>query len=108
MAGHIKQSLFEKALEDFKKGLGRREIGDFKATTLEELERSIGELQAKQHAQRRLQDLNRLQPFLKAMKQYGQVVDLLCSNNDILGFVWVCISQFICYHARAHLFTGTC
>ncbi|KAI3335699.1 putative zinc finger protein [Ustulina deusta] len=88
MAGHIKQSLFEKALEDFKKGLGRREIGDFKATTLEELERSIGELQAKQHAQRRLQDLNRLQPFLKAMKQYGQVVDLLCSNNDILGFVW--------------------
>ncbi|TGJ88444.1 hypothetical protein E0Z10_g384 [Xylaria hypoxylon] len=88
MAGHIDQSLFDKALGEFKEGLGRREIEGFRATTLKDLKTSIGKLQAKQHAQRRLQDLTRLQPFLGAIEQYEQLVDLFYSNNDIVAFVW--------------------
>ncbi|KAI8630498.1 putative zinc finger protein [Xylariaceae sp. FL1651] len=88
MAGHTNQLLFDKALGEFKEGLRRREIEDFKTTTLKELNTTIRQLQAKQHAQRRLQDLNRLQPFLKAIEQYGELVDRFYSNNEIVAFVW--------------------
>ncbi|KAJ2989302.1 hypothetical protein NUW58_g3537 [Xylaria curta] len=88
MASRIDRSFFDKTLRDFKEGLRRREIEDFKTTTLKELKTSIAELQAKQHAQRRIQDLNRLQPFIEAIEQYGEVVGIFYNNNDIVAFVW--------------------
>jgi hypothetical protein len=85
---------FESVLEDFKKdllksGLKRRDIDNFKFTTFEELEKCIGELQTEQHAQRRVQNLNRLKPFLEVIKQYGEVVDLFCNVNEMVAFIWV-------------------
>ncbi|KAI0192374.1 hypothetical protein EV127DRAFT_426763 [Xylaria flabelliformis] len=88
MDDHINQSLFDKALEEFKQSLGRREINDFKATTMKELKASIGKLQAKQHAQRRLKDLNRLEPFLEAIQQYEELVSKFYRNDDIVAFIW--------------------
>ncbi|KAI1113983.1 putative zinc finger protein [Nemania sp. NC0429] len=88
MAHYIDHSLFDNALGEFKRSLRRREIEDFRKTTLEDLKTSIGELQTRQHAQRRLQDLNRLQPFLTAIEQYGKVVGTLYGNEDIVAFIW--------------------
>ncbi|KAI1736472.1 putative zinc finger protein [Xylaria scruposa] len=88
MDGHTSQSLFDKALGEFKQSLGRREIKDFEATTLTELKASIGKIQAKQHAQRRLKDLTRLEPFLEAIQQYGGLVGKFYRNDDIVAFIW--------------------
>lgn len=89
MASNPHQRTFEGVLEEFKKGLKRRELESFKITTFKELERSIGHLQAKQHSQRQLQNLNRLKPFLEAIEQYGKVIEVFYNSNEIVAFVWV-------------------
>ncbi|GAW19057.1 hypothetical protein ANO14919_085410 [Xylariales sp. No.14919] len=88
MTGSVEQSLFGEALGEFKQGLGRRVVEDFKATTLDELKASIGKLQTIQHRQRRLQDLTRLQRFIDAIEQYGKLVDELYGRNDLVAFIW--------------------
>ena len=89
MASNPHAPAFESALEEFKKGLKKRDQETFKITTFKELKTSIGDLQKKQHSQRRLQNLNRLKPFLEAIEQYGKVVEVFCNTNDIVAFVWV-------------------
>lgn len=89
MASNPHAPAFERVLEEFKKGLKKRDQENFKITTFKELRKSIGDLQTKQHSQRRLQNLNRLKPFLEAIEQYGKVVEVFCNSNDIVAFVWV-------------------
>ncbi|KAI1451390.1 putative zinc finger protein [Annulohypoxylon moriforme] len=85
---HSGQCPFERTLEEFRKDLEGRDVKNFEKTTLEVLESSIITLQTRQHEQRQLRNFNRLQPFLEAIKQYGEVVKEFCSNNDIITFFW--------------------
>ncbi|KAF5628959.1 zinc finger C2H2-type integrase DNA-binding protein [Fusarium sp. NRRL 52700] len=79
----------ETVLEKFKQGLrNNRDRERFKATTLNELRGSIAKIQAQQHADRQLHDLNRLAPFLEATKQYGEVVHLFYKSSQIMPFIW--------------------
>jgi hypothetical protein len=89
MASNPHAPAFERELEEFKKGLKKRDQENFKMATFKELEKSIGDLQTKQLSQRRLQNLNRLKPFLDAIEQYGKVVQVFCNSNEIVAFVWV-------------------
>ncbi|KAK8123091.1 hypothetical protein PG984_011761 [Apiospora sp. TS-2023a] len=79
---------FEKSIVEFKEGLRKRDVEDFRATELEHLRTRIATLQTRQHAQRRLQDFNQLQPFLEAIEQYGKVVSLFYANQEIVAFIW--------------------
>lgn len=89
-------SPFEEAIGRFTEGLRKRDAEDFRATTLNHLRTSIANLQAKQHSQRRLQNLTRLEPFIEAIEQYGTVVSDFCDNTNIVAFVWVGYQSFIC------------
>jgi hypothetical protein len=80
---------FEEALTTFKKTLSKKHQENFKNTSLEELKKDIAELQAKQQSSRRMQNLNRIKPFLEAMDQFGKVIEPFC-NIDGVAFVWVC------------------
>ncbi|KAF5984602.1 Pfs domain-containing protein [Fusarium coicis] len=76
-------------LEQFKQTLqGKKDLENFKATTLDTLKDSISEIQAKQHARRQLQNLNRLAPFLEATKQYGDLAHLFYEGDEIMPFIW--------------------
>ncbi|KAI0898910.1 putative zinc finger protein [Annulohypoxylon nitens] len=88
MASFSHQSAFERALGGFKEGLKRREIDDFKSTTLSELRSGIITLQATQHSRRELRNLNRLQPFLEATEEYAEVIREFCDGDDIIAFLW--------------------
>ncbi len=95
MTGNPYQLVFEKYLQDFRRGLSRRDAEDFKMTTFNELEQAIGDLQAKQHVERQLRDLNRLGPFLEAISQYENVVGSLCGNNDLAAFLLVSLFRLL-------------
>ncbi|KAI0157994.1 putative zinc finger protein [Hypoxylon sp. FL1284] len=88
MADNYCLSPFEKAIGEFKEGLSRRDIEDFRTTTLDQLRTAIVTLQTRLHTQRRLQDLNRLQPFLEAIEQYGKLVSTFYRNNDTVALIW--------------------
>ncbi|KAI0146814.1 hypothetical protein BJ166DRAFT_470922 [Pestalotiopsis sp. NC0098] len=85
------QSPFEAAIRRFTDGLRlrRRVAEDFRTTTLDHLKAIIVNLQDRQHPQRRLQNLNRLLPFLEAVEQYGKVVSTFYGDTNIVAFVWV-------------------
>ena len=89
MASNRQVTSFERALNEFKKDLKKKDQDLFKNTTLDGLKKCIGELQKKQHSSRRLQNLNRLKPFIEAIDQYGKVVTIFANTNEILAFVWV-------------------
>lgn len=92
-------------IKEFKNSLrSKRDQDTFKITTLGQLRASIAEIQSRQHAARRLQNLNRLTPFLKAAEQYGEIVSLFSNNNEIMAFIWVwflshfkCVISDLCY-----------
>ncbi|KAK6082031.1 zinc finger protein [Seiridium cupressi] len=87
MTGNFEQA-FDNAIKEFKEGLGRRDLEDFRTTIFEHLKANIANLQVRQHSQRRLQDLSRLQPFLEAVDQYSKVVVSFYLNDDTVAFVW--------------------
>jgi hypothetical protein len=89
MASNLQQLKFESLLKEFKRTLKRKERENFRTTTFKELEKTIGDIQARQHSQRRLQNLNRLKPFLEAVRQYEKVIKVFYDNDDILAFIWV-------------------
>ena len=82
------QEPFERALAKFKMGLKKRDQDKFKNTTLADVKRKIGEIQRQQHASRRLTALNRLQPFLEAMQQFGKAIAIFANTNEIIAYVW--------------------
>jgi hypothetical protein len=81
--------LFERTLDAFKKDLSKKERASFQFSSLQELEKCLATLQATQQSQRRVQNLNRLRPFLEAMDQFGKVVETFCNSSDFVPFVWV-------------------
>jgi site-specific recombinase XerD len=89
MTSNTSATSFDRALQEFKKELKKRDQDDFKSTTRESLERCIADIQQKQHSSRRLQNLNRLKPFIEAVEHYGNVVNIFANSNDIVAFVWV-------------------
>lgn len=99
MADESHKAAFESILDDFKRGLKRRDQESFKFGSLEELEKSIAILQKKHHLERQLQNLNRLKPFLEAIDQYGKVVEVFANSSIFVAFVWVscyCLSACSC------------
>ncbi|KAJ4283695.1 hypothetical protein NW764_001253 [Fusarium oxysporum] len=89
--GNPDSSDIETVLEEFKQSLrSKRDLERFRATTLITLRDSLAKIQTQQHADRQLQDLNRLAPFLEAAKQYGEVISLFCKSSEIMPFIWVC------------------
>lgn len=94
VASNTHSASFERALTEFKQSLKKKDLDVFKNTTLSSLKQCIGDLQKKQHASRRLQNLNRLKPFVEAMEQYGKVVAIFANTNEIVAYIWVCSKHF--------------
>ena len=83
------QSAFQKALDEFKKGLKPKHEKNFMMTTLDELKQAIVDIQAKQRSERRQRSMKRLGGFLEAMEQYSNVIGIFCNSNEFVAFVWV-------------------
>lgn len=88
MASNPHAQAFESVLEEFKKGLKKRDQETFEFTTFNDLTNSIVDLQTKQYELRELQNQNRLRPFLEVIEQYGKLVEVFYNGNAIMAFVW--------------------
>jgi hypothetical protein len=81
-------AVFNDTLAKFKKDLKRRDLTTFQVTTLDKLQQTIVDIQAKQMNTRRLQCIRRLEPFIEAMNQFGKVIEPFCNANEFVAFVW--------------------
>lgn len=80
---------FQQCLDDFKRNLSPEQKETFKFTTLDELKRLVHDIQEEQNKSRRMNNLKRLAPFIEAMEQFDQVVQVFLNAADMLAFIWV-------------------
>jgi hypothetical protein len=99
--------IFQDVLDRFKKDLSKKEKDYFtNVTSFDELEKSIGDLQERQTVKRQARNLERLSPFLEAIKQWGQVVEVFCNSSEFVAFVWVSSHGIYCQRIIISLFLG--
>ena len=80
---------FERTLRDFKDGLTVEQQKEFGATTLYDLKVTIAVIQKKQASTRTRQYLKRIEGFLEAMQQNGQIVETFLNVHNFVAFIWV-------------------
>ena len=87
----ISSSSFDEGLENFrlKSGLTYQELFDMEMTTLPDLQRALASMQKTQQGSKKMMHLKRLQPFLDAMEQYGEILNIFVNTSKILAFIWV-------------------
>ena len=69
--------------------LSTEEDYEFRYTTIHDLQSAILRIRDKQLADNKLRYLSRLDPILKTLQQYGQVVEVFVNAAEMVGFIWV-------------------
>ena len=89
MAGTGNDGAFQRALARFKSHLSTQEQEKFGVTSLEDVQRTIAQIQSAQGSERKMRNLTRLKGFIEAMEQYGKIVEVFLNVSEIIAFVWV-------------------
>lgn len=79
---------FNQASLEFKKRLQPGEEAQFAITTLHDLEIAVQDIQERQRKSKTAQNLNRIKPFLQAMAQYQEIIEVFLNTSTMLCFVW--------------------
>ena len=82
------QDAFDDVLFKFKSRLSKKELEDFKFSSLDDVRISVIAIQEEQGRRREMMNLTRIQAFLEAMEQYGKVIEVFLNASSILCFVW--------------------
>ena len=86
---------FDQALTNFKATLPAAEQQQFSIASEEAVRRELDDLQKRQETRRTLRNLNRIEPFIKALAQLSEVIGIFVqAKPDILAFIWACVSPF--------------
>jgi len=95
-------SHFQAAVDAFRKGadLDEAEVAEFQLTDLASLNLAINDIQNKQFQNKKLMYMRRLEPFLKTMQDYGQILEVFLNVSDFIAFVWVRSHQPMHYFGR--------
>jgi hypothetical protein len=79
---------FETILAAFKAKLNPRELEDFQFTTLNDVREAALQIQKDQENLRTMMNMARLESFLEAMKQFGEVLGVFANANIFVAFIW--------------------
>src|SRR5436190_13675044 len=79
---------FEVALLRFKNHLTQKELIDFQFSTLEDVQRLIARIQDEQGSRKAMMNFSRIQSFLEAMGQFGEVIEVFLNTSEFVAFVW--------------------
>jgi hypothetical protein len=85
--------IFKQTMTDLKKDLTAEQARDFGFATFEDLQETISSLQTKHILDKANRNLNRIKPFLEAIKQWGKAIEVFVNASDMLAFVWVRTSR---------------
>jgi hypothetical protein len=62
---------------------------EFRHTTLEKFQAAMASLQTRQAQTKKLQFMNRLEPFIETITEYGKAIDVFSNTSEVLSFIWV-------------------
>lgn len=84
---------FRRVHDTFKANLTAGELDYFRGSGLEHVQIALQRIQKEQEGKRQLLYLNRIDPYLKTMIEYGKVVEVFLNVSEILAFIWVCLQK---------------
>ncbi|OJJ43210.1 hypothetical protein ASPZODRAFT_103600 [Penicilliopsis zonata CBS 506.65] len=82
------RDIFQEALQKFKARLKADEEKKFKFTTLDDVRRTVQQIQQQQERTKTMQNMTRIMGFLEAVDQLGKVVDVFLNASSFIAFVW--------------------
>jgi len=79
---------FEVILANFKNKLTPKERQDFQFVTLSDVRETAVRIQKDQETLKTMMNMRRLESFLEAMKQFGEVIGIFANASIFVAFVW--------------------
>jgi len=94
--------IFEDALNEFKKGLSKKELAQFQCVDFKDVEETIKSIERDQKMKKKMQNIARIKPFIEGMRQYGEIIEVFLNTSNIIAYIWVssqtvAITMCICY-----------
>lgn len=83
------QQQLERACQRFRDQLTPKENDEIRATSWEDVQHAIIDIERQLAARQCLRNLERLSPYLKAVEGYGSVVEIFCNSSTFVPYVWV-------------------
>ena len=82
------QDMLDGALKEFRDRVGEKEFYEFESADLNKLKRELNKLQQDQRKPKSLRNLRRLETFIRAFEQFGEVVEVFLNASPIVCYVW--------------------
>lgn len=82
------QGLFDNILNTFESRFDQEQWLGFKTTTVGSLKRLLRKIQDEQKASKSVQNLRRMECFLKAVENLGKLMEEALSMPDIICYIW--------------------
>lgn len=83
------QQLLERACQRFRDELTSNEDHEIRATSWQDVQHAVVDIERQLAARQCLRNLERLSPYLKAVEDYGTVVEVFCNSSTFVPYVWV-------------------
>lgn len=83
------QQLLERACQRFRDELTSNEDHEIRATSWQDVQHAVVDVERQLAARQCLRNLDRLSPYLKAVEGYGSVVEIFCNSSTFVPYVWV-------------------
>jgi hypothetical protein len=82
--------IFLSVFTSFKETLPQHHVDEFQEIkNLEDLDLAIREIEKQQANRKSLRDMGKVRPFLNALDQYSQVIEVFVNAKpDMLAFIW--------------------
>lgn len=80
------------AFEKLKQSISEEDAHKFASTELKDVWSALREIDLEQRKRQSVQNLRRVEPLLRGIEKYRDVVDVLCKGTPYMPYVWVCSS----------------
>lgn len=82
---------FLRTLSEFQSDLSEEEKAYFQVCSLQDVFNTIGDIQDEQKRTKTYRNLKKIEPFLEAIGQLGEVIEVFLNASEFVSFIWVCI-----------------
>ena len=99
------QSVIAEAFEKLRRSISEEDAKTFATTELKDVWLAVREIENTQRKRQSVQNLRRVEPFLRGIEQYAKVIEVLCNGTPFMPYVWVCLPFNNSLRKTAHFFS---
>ena len=83
------QAVIADAFEKLKRSISEEDAHKFASTELKDVWSAVREIDSRQRKRLSAQNLRRIEPLLRGIEKYTEVIEVLCNGTPYLPYVWV-------------------